>query len=200
LPVPENPTTHVQHRTDLHRDQGVAAFGAAEPISKSRPLVMDAIALCLRDELNERGLPRKVAAAVVRGFFDNWAEGFSNADYGDQDFMFGVVELDPEEFGDSWRCAIGPADQYDDYLKRLPWPQRRAVFVHLREMLVNIRSRAAKAKLDLSARVFVPPDHPLIAETRSYWKKWRAHNKVGPRAKFPKLDRPYRQSIEALLQ
>jgi hypothetical protein len=192
-----NPTTY---RSDVHRAQGAAAFGVAEPIFKDRPLALDAVAICLRDELNERGLSREVAAAVVRGFFDRWAEGISHADHDDQDVIFGVVELDPQKFPDTWRCAVGPAEKLDEYLKGLPRPQRRALFVHLRETLAGIRGRATKAKLDLSGRFFVPPYHPLIAKTRSYWEKWRAHNNVGPRVKFPKPDRPYRQSIEALLQ
>jgi hypothetical protein len=192
-----NPATY---RSDLHRDQGVAAFGAAEPLFDC-PLVLDAVAIRLREALTERGLSRKVAALTVRGFFDRWAEGISYTDYEGQDIMFGVVELDPQECGDEWRCGMGPAEKFDEFMENLRKSPRRALFVHLRETLADIRSRAVKAKLDLSGRVFVPPDDPLITKIMAIWQAWRATNKVAdPRAKPPKLDRPFRQSIEALLQ
>jgi hypothetical protein len=193
-----NPATY---RSDLHRGQGVAAFGASEPVAKDRPLMLDAVAVVIRDELHERGLSRKLAADIVRGFFDRWAEAVSHADHDDQDVVFGVVELDPKIQVDNWICAIGPVEKLADYLMSLPRPQRRVLFVHLRDLLSEIRGRAAKAKLDLSGRFFVPPDHRLLAQINADWSNWRAKNKVtGPRAKVPELGRPYRQRIEELLR
>lgn len=193
-------TKPATYRSDLFRGQGVAAFGAQEPVAKDRPLAMDAIAIILRDELHERGVPRKHASLIVRGFFDRWAEAVSHADHDDQDVVFGVVELDPKIQVDDWVCAIGPVEKLADYLKSLPRPQRRALFVHLRDVLSDIRGRAVKAKLDLSGRFFVPPDHPLLAQIKTDWSNWRAKNKVtGPRAKVPELGRPYRHRVEELL-
>jgi hypothetical protein len=193
-----NPATY---RSDLHRGQGVAAFGASEPVAKDRPLMLDAVAVVLRDELHGRGLPRKLAADIVRGFFDRWAEGVAHADHDGQDVVFVVVEVDPKIQADSWFCAIGPAGKLCDYLMSLPRPQRRALFVHLRAVLADIRGRAAKAELELSGCFFVAPDHALLAQIKTDWSTWRVKNKItGPRAKVPELGRPYRQRIEELLR
>ena len=80
-----NPATH---RSDLFREQAAAAFGAAEPVLKERPLAVDAVAMKLRDELNERGLSRKLSATIVRGYFDHWIEAVAHADYDGQDVVF----------------------------------------------------------------------------------------------------------------
>jgi hypothetical protein len=192
-------TKPATYRSDLFRGQGVAAFGAPEPVAKDRPLAMDAVSIVLRDELHERGLARKHASLIVRGFFDRWAEAVSHADHDDQDVVFGVVELDPMIQVDNWVCAIGPMEKLADYLMSLPRPQRRVLFVHLRDVLSTIRGRAVKAKLDLSGRFFVPPDHPLLAQIKADWSNWRAKNKVtGPRAKLPEMERFYRQRVDEL--
>ena len=193
-------TKPATYRSDLFRGQGVAAFGAQEPVAKDRPLAMDAVGIVLRDELHQRGLGRKLASLIVRGFFDRWAEAVSHADHDDQDVVFGVVELDPRIQVDNWVCAIGPMEKLADYLKSLPRPQRRVLFAHVRDVLSDIRGRAVKAKLDLSGHFFVPPDHKLLAQIKSDWSNWRAKNKItGPRAKSPELERSYRQRVEDLL-
>ncbi|WP_454619349.1 hypothetical protein [Bradyrhizobium cenepequi] len=191
-----NPATY---RSDVFRDQSVAAFGASEPVARDRPLVLDAVAIRLRDELQELGLSRKLAASIVRGFFDRWAEGVAYADHENQDVIFAVIEFDPRKFRDvPWVCTVGPAEKFEDYLKTLPRPRRRIVFVHLRETLADLRERAAKAKVELPEHFFVSPEHPLLAQIKTDWAKWRADNKVG--IKLPKLERQYRQSVEDLLQ
>ena len=113
-------------------------------------------------------------------------------------WCFVVVEVDPKAHADVWFCAIGPVEKLYDYLATLPGPHRRVLLVHVRDVLADLRGRAAKAKLDLSGHLFVPPDHPLLDQIRTDWQKWRAENKVS--RKSPKLDRQYRNVIDELSQ
>jgi len=192
-----NPATW---RSDLHRGLGVAAFGAAEPVLRNRPLALDALAVRLRDELAER-LPRKHAGAIVRGFFDHWGEGVAYAEHEGQDTVFVTAELDHRAHGDSnWRCAIGPFDTLQAFINDLPKPVRRVLYVHVLEVLADIRRCAAEAGIDLSGgHFFVPPRHPLLVEVKAHWAKWRAeHDVTGTRAKFPKIARERKLDIEKL--
>jgi hypothetical protein len=196
-----NPATW---RSDVHRGLSVAAFGVAEPVLESRPLALDAVAIHIRDDLIAGDLPRKLAGAIVRVFFDRWAEGIAHAEQDGQDVVFYAAELDPRKFGtdSNWRCGVGPADGFERHLASLPKPIKRVLFIHLLETLADIRRCAAEAGLDLSAgRFFVPPDHPLLAECKAEFETWRAENRVsGPRGKFPKVSQQRRRHIEGLLQ
>jgi hypothetical protein len=190
------------YRSDIFRGLGAAAFGTAEPLLENRPLGLDAVALKIRDKLNELGLKRKLAAVITRGFFDRWVEGVSFAEHAGQSIVFVVVELDPKKFGDRpWVCAVGPTAKLDDYIRTLPSPRRRILFVDLREMLDDIRKRGVKAGLDMSAHFFVPPDHPALAEVREHWETWRAEHKLvgAVGEKHPKFDKSHRKTIESLL-
>ena len=44
-------TTANQYRQDKFREQAVAALGAAEPVLEDRPLLVDAMAMIIRDDL-----------------------------------------------------------------------------------------------------------------------------------------------------
>jgi hypothetical protein len=154
--------------------------------------------------LAQGGLPRKLAADIVRGFFDRWAEGIAHAEHDGQDVVFYAAELDPSKFGgdNNWRCGVGPADGFEKHLASLPKPLKRVLFIHLLDALKDIRRCAAESGVDLSgARFFVPPDHPLLAEIKTDWATWRAKSNVtGPSVKTPKLNQQRRQAIGALVQ
>lgn len=190
-------------RSDVHRGLSVAAFGASGPILETRPLLLDAVAVRLRDDLAEV-VPRKLAANIVRGFFDRWAEGVAHAEHDGQDVVFVVAEPDPRRYGKdaNWYCAVGPAEKLGAYVASLPQPLRRVLVIHMRETLADIRRGAANVRLDLSgAHFFVPPDHPMLTEVKTEWAKWRAENNVtGTRARFPKVDKQRRHAIEEVLQ
>jgi hypothetical protein len=190
------------YRSDLFRGQGAAAFGTAEPLLQNRPLGLDAVALRIRDGLNDLGLSRKLAAVITRGFFDRWVEGVVHADHDRQSIVFVVVELDPKKLVHPWVCAIGPDAKLDDYIRGLPAPQRRVLFIELRDLIDDIRNRGMEAGLDMSAPFFVSADHPVLAEIKQHWESWRAEHKIvgAVGAKLPNLDKTHRKIVESLVQ
>jgi hypothetical protein len=179
--------------SDIHRGQGAAAYGAAEPIRQV--LGLDAVALNIRDELNELGLKRKMAAHMTRCFFDRWVEGVSFVQHEKQTIVFGATQLDD----DLWVSAVGPAAKLDQYIATLPRPRRRSFFVDLHDIIADIRARGEKAGLDMRSRpFFFPPDHPQMIETKKYWEAWRKENEVeGDRP--PKLSQIHRKAVENLV-
>ena len=55
-------------RNDRRHGQTVAAFGTAEPSNNNKWLLVDCVAMAIRDELNderERGMKRKMAAFII---------------------------------------------------------------------------------------------------------------------------------------
>jgi hypothetical protein len=192
-------------RSEVMRGLSCAAFGAAEPVLTSRPLGLDAVAVHIRDDLASGGLPLKLASAIVRGFFDRWVEGVAHAEHHGQDVVFVVAEVgDPASVkaDRNWRCAVGPFDKLQAFVADLPKPVRRVLYVHLLDVLADIRRCAGEAGLDLSGmRFFVPPDHPSLAEIKAEWATWRgANNVTGRHAKFPRIGRERKADIEGLVQ
>ena len=191
-------TKDATYRSDVFRGQSVAAFGAPEPVLESGPLALDAVAIAIRDDL-ARAIPRDVAAAIVRGYFDYWFDAVSNAEHHNQAVVFVAAELLGS--GNNWRAGYGPTAKLPEYVASLANP-RRLVVVYVNDILDQIRKRAAKAGLDLSGRSFAPPpDHPFLADCKAEWARWRAENVHVTRAtKGPKIDKEWRQAIGGLLQ
>ena len=195
-------TKDATYRSDVFRGQSVAAFGAAEPVLELGPLALDAVAIAIRDDL-ARAIPRNVAAAIVRGYFDFWFDAVSHAEHHKQAVIFVAAELHGS--GNNWRAGYGPTAKLSEFVASLTLP-RRVVVVYVNDILDQIAQRAAKAGFDLSGYFFAPPpDHPFLADCGAEWTRWRAGNlhKADPTRvpiKAPKLDKERRQAIARLLQ
>jgi hypothetical protein len=178
--------------SDIHRGQGAAAYGTAEPIRQV--LALDAVALNIRDGLHELGLKRKLAANITRGYFDKWADGIAHVVHDRQPIAFGASQLDD----DVWMCAVGPAQKLDEYIASLPRPRRRSFFVDLHDIVADIRQRSMAAGVDLRARpFFFPSDSPQMIEIKKEWEFWRKQNKVGG-LNYPGISQRHRTAIERL--
>ena len=81
----------------------------------------------------------------------------------------------------------------------LPKPVRVLVFIHLLEILNDIRRRANEVSFDLTGgNFFVTPDDPLLVYVKGHWTKWRASNNViAARGRWPKIDRYQRRTIDS---
>jgi hypothetical protein len=190
-------------RSDVFRGQSVAAFGEAEPILKSHPYGLDAAAIEIRNDL-AKAIPRAHAAAITRGYFDFWADAVSHAEHDGQALVFVVAERDPLISSDDWRAAYGPAEKVDEYIASLPKPLRRVVVVGINGALKAIRERADTLGIKLpNVPFFVSPDHPLLAECKADWTRWRDKNvrPIDPvQPKGPRLEKRRKQAICEMLQ
>ncbi len=135
-------TTANQYRQDKFREQAVAAFGAAEPILEDRPLLVDAMAMIIRDDL-ARSIPRRAAATTVRAFWDKWIEAIARVEHRGEEVVFAVAE----QSEGVWWCGT----------------LRRLVIANAPQLYSELQNRADKLRFDLSAGdLFLAPDDPLF--------------------------------------
>jgi hypothetical protein len=166
-------------RSDRLRKASVAAFGAEHPVLEERCLLIDGVAMLVRDDLNRSGMVRRGAAMVARAFFDRWIEAVSRIEHRGEAVLFAVAE----QTENVWWCASGLADQLPKFLANRP-PLRRLFVVNIAEIMLNIRARAEQAGFDLSGgSFFQPPDDKLYLE----WMREFSERRAAVQAQFDPL-------------
>jgi hypothetical protein len=170
--------TAANFRADMKRGHSVLAFGGARPSGFGKYLAVDAVAMGIRDDLYDHGMSRGEAAWYTRNFWDTWALAGSRLEHHGVANLFVVGELDD---GVEW-CSAGPEHDLPTFLKNFPKSVRLFV-VNLQAQLNEIRQRADRAGMDLSAGSFLPaPENPvfvqLLAEFRD--RRERYLNKYDP--------------------
>jgi hypothetical protein len=191
-------TSPTQYRQDRFRNQSVAAFGAAEPVLKDRPLLVDAMAMMIRDDL-ARSIPRRAAATTVRAFWDKWIEAVARVEHRREPVLFAVAE----QSEGVWWCATGPAEQLPAFVAN-QLPLRRLVVVNVAELMLELQNRADKLGFDLSpGDLFLAPDHPHFIRWVTEFREQREalQRKFDPLHGGTALPRPsarQRKALEAL--
>ena len=155
-------------RSDRRHNRTVAAFGAAEPADSNRYLLIDIMAMKIRDQLTDYGLKRRLAANIVRGWFDQWAECVSRAEYCEETMLFAVADTGT----DIWFTCFGPAAQLRDFLATEQQLPRRLFIVNVSQLMSDIQLRAKKVGIELG-NFFLPVEHPLFVEWASEFKRAR---------------------------
>ena len=155
-------------RNDRRHGQTVAAFGAAEPSHNNRYLLVDCVAMLIRDKLTKRGMKRKLAAWYVRAFSDQWLQGVSSVEHMDQAILLAVAHLGDEH----WWAASGPSEEFLAFLKGLPKPPEQLYTVELVEVMDDIRKRAQKAGIHLGD-FFLRPDQPQFIQWTTAFRNAR---------------------------
>ena len=182
-------------RSDRLRKVSVAAFGAEFPVLEERYLLIDGVAMLIRDDLSRSGMLRRAAAMVVRGFFDKWIEAVARIEHRGEDVLFVVAE----QAEGIWWCGTGLAAQLPDFIRNQP--PRRLFCVNIAAILLAMRSRAEKAGYDLTGgSFFLPPDHELYLQ---WVKEFRERREVAQQQFDPlhmkpprSLSVPQRRTIE----
>jgi hypothetical protein len=178
----ENPATV---RNDRRHGQTVAAFGAAEPSSNNKWLLVDCVAMLIRDQLVELGMRRKMAAIIVRAFFDHWVEALSKVEHQGRSMLFATADLGGKRM---W-TAFGSEDKFSAFQELLPEdePPKRLYTVKLGEIMDGIRHRAQKADIHLGS-FFLPPEHPFFIKCTTEFRAARekALNQFDPLRKPPR--------------
>jgi hypothetical protein len=155
-------------RGDRLRGNAVAAFGCERPLLDQRWLLVDGVAMLVRDDLSKSML-RKGAANVTRAFWDKWAMALSRVEHERKAYVFSVAE---QQDG-PWWCGLGPANELADFVKTQP-PLRKLIVVNLAQILLDMQRRATKAKLDISfGSVVPPPDDPSFVRWLEEFAKRR---------------------------
>ena len=157
-------------RNDRRHGQAVAAFGAAEPSGHNKWLLVDCVAMRIRDQLTERGMKRKLAAWYVLAFSDQWLEGVSRVEHQQQAILLAVADLG----GGEWWAAFGAAEKFLAFLKAqaLPKPPERLYTVELAEIMNDIHQRAQKAGIHLGDFILAP-NHPQLVQWTTAFRNAR---------------------------
>lgn len=156
-------------RSDRLRHYAVAAFGAEHPVLEERCLLLDGVAMLVRDELARKGMARLGAATVTRAYWPEWTEALAWVEHKRAPIVFAVAELR----GGGWWCAHGRADKLSDFVTNQPL--ERLLCVNLAQIKIDMDTRAAKAGFDLSDGTYcLPPDHPVLVEWLKEYRDRRA--------------------------
>jgi hypothetical protein len=176
-------------RNDRRHGHTVAAFGAAEPSNTNRWLLVDFVAMAIRDQLTDYRLERKVAAFIVRAFFDKWIEAVAKVEYQGRPMLFATGGVDDKTM---W-AAVGPAEGFRAFLELLPEEQapKRLYTVEVATIMNDIQQRAKKAGI-IAGNFFLPPEHPMFIKWTAEFRNARER----AQAQFDPLKKPWRGPSE----
>ena len=139
----------------------------------------------VRDQLVELGMRRKMAAIIVRAFFDHWVEALSKVEHQGRSMLFATADLGGKRM---W-TAFGSEDKFSAFQELLPEdePPKRLYTVKLGEIMDGIRHRAQKADIHLGS-FFLPPEHPFFIKCTTEFRAARekALNQFDPLRKPPR--------------
>jgi hypothetical protein len=153
-------------RNDRRHGQTVAAFGVVEPSNHNKWLLVDCVAMRIRDRLNERGMKRKLAAWYVRAFSDQWLEGVSRVEHLQREILLAVAYVG----GGQWWAASGPSEEFLTFLKELRKPPEQLYTVELAEIMEDIRQHGQKDGIHLGDFI-LPPSHPQLIKWTTAFRK-----------------------------
>jgi hypothetical protein len=153
-------------RSDQRRGQSVTAFGGDKPLTRARYLIIDGLAMLIRDDFHCSGMKRTEAAWHVRAFWDRWAEAGARIEHRGEHVLFAAGEV---ESGMRW-CNVGPADLLPEFLEDHPG-MRRLFVCNIEKLMGEMGARADEAGFDLTGgSLFPEPDDPrfvkMLAEFR----------------------------------
>jgi hypothetical protein len=193
-----------QYDQDRFREQQVGAFGANEPPVTNRPLLLDALAMVIRDDLAKSISPRRAASNIVRGFADQWQNALAHIEHRGQAWLF----MAAQQSETVWFCAAGPKEGLPAFvaMQQNRAPLRRIIVVDIAALMEEIAARAKQAGLDLSqGTYYVAPDHPFHVEWANEFRQWREaklrqfdpfYKKINP----PRLSARHRNAVQELIK
>jgi hypothetical protein len=156
-------------RSDQRRGQSVAAFGGDRPLTRARYLMIDGLAILVRDDFHRAGMKRMEAAWHVRAFWDQWGMAGARIEHREESVLFAAGEL---EDGTRW-CANGRADQLPKFLKNYP-SMRRLFVCNVEKLIGEMRARADEAGFDLTAGALFPePDEQRFVKMLAVFRERR---------------------------
>ena len=156
-------------RSDQRRGQSVAAFGGDRPLTRARYLMIDGLAILIRDDFHRAGMKRMEAAWHVRAFWDQWGMAGARIEHRKESVLFAAGEL---ENGTRW-CANGRADQLPEFLKGRP-SMRRLFVCNVEKLMGEMRARADEAGIRLTAGSFFPePDDQQFVRMLAVFRERR---------------------------
>jgi hypothetical protein len=198
-------TSSQQYDQDRFREQQVGAFGANEPPVTNRPLLLDALAMVIRDDLAKSISPRRAASNIVRGFADQWQTALAHIEHRGQTWVF----MAAQQSAKVWCCGAGPKKDLPAFVAMQVQngaPFRRIVVVDITALMAEIAARAKQAGLDLSqGTYYVAPDHSFHVKWASEFRQWREarlrqfdplYKKINP----PRLSARQRNAVEELIK
>lgn len=184
-----------------HRDLVALAFGQAAAFASLRYLEVDVAAVALADMLTEN-LPRKLAAHVVRDQWGVWMRLVAVAEHAPSNVpvLFYVVTYEGPD-GKRGHLTTGSLLDCDrvenltaiarDLRDRTGIIAKSYVAVEMRELLADIRAKAAAAGLDLSDP-FLPPWGDQLEEVL------KPYDDATPDRAIINVGKPQRQQTAAI--
>jgi hypothetical protein len=156
-------------RSDRLRKSSVAAFGTDHPVLDERCLLLDGVAMLVRDALNAKGMARRAAAMVTRQYWPEWMEALAWVEDRKQPVVFAAAEL---EGNAGWWAGLGRADKLADFVAKQKL--QRLLCVNMARIKIEMDTRAAKAGFVTSGgRYCLPPDDPTFVQWAKEFRAWR---------------------------
>jgi hypothetical protein len=109
-------TSHTTLRSQRRRGTAVAAFGASQPLLDTRWLLIDGLAMLIRDDLARSGMSMEGATMMTRAFWPEWTMALAHIEHRDEPWLFTTVELSDGK----WWCASGLAKQLPEFIEGMP--------------------------------------------------------------------------------
>jgi hypothetical protein len=81
-------TSHTTLRSQRHRGTAVAAFGTTQPLLDKRWLLIDGVAMLVRDDLVRSGMFMQGAAMTTRAFWPEWTIALAHIEHRDEPWLF----------------------------------------------------------------------------------------------------------------
>lgn len=194
-------TSHTTLRSQRRRGTAVAAFGTSEPLLDTRWLLIDGLAMLIRDDLARSGMSMQGATMMTRAFWPEWTMALAHIEHRDEPWLFTTAELSDGK----WWCASGLAKQLPEFIEGMPLEKvpRRLFNVNIPQIMLDMEARAEKIGLDLSRGSFsLPPDHELVVSWMEEFRQWRRKSQEHFDPLHMKEPRPpsakQRKAIEAM--
>jgi hypothetical protein len=74
-------TSHTTLRSQRRRGTAVAAFGTSEPLLDTRWLLIDGLAMLIRDDLARSGMSMQGATMMTRAFWPEWTMALAHIEH-----------------------------------------------------------------------------------------------------------------------
>jgi hypothetical protein len=149
-----------------HAGHVALAFGTPMPATPGRYLDLDLVAMAINLGLTP-SLGRENAAAIVSGFFHQWASavGHAEADLG-QDFFMAVGGVGWDAAKKSPKLLLVTNGTVDQIGQDFRSTTNLVGFftINISDIIRRLRAKAAAAGIDLSRPFFFPPDDPRFDE------------------------------------
>jgi hypothetical protein len=150
--------------------QAALAFTVSRPQPPGQYLDLDLVAMAMVLAMTPT-IRRELAAAIVRGFFNQWVSAVGHAeDDPGQHYSLGVLQEQAQGQAVGYVVSSGTREEL---MRDFHGLHGTVMAIDITDILARLRANAREIGLDLSQAFFWPPDHPRFAQIIEEFKQIR---------------------------